>query len=82
MKEASTAFHMQGGKNVTRGAATQIAGELFAFGDFPRSLLKRQREAGSVVVNPYTPPHPTVIPTNRVLGDEIFSNNLVAYEQL
>jgi hypothetical protein len=59
MKEASTAFHMHGGKNVTRGAATQIAGELFAFGDFPRILLKLQREAGSVVVNPYTPPHPT-----------------------
>jgi hypothetical protein len=31
MKEVNTAFHMHGGKNVTRGAATQVAGELFTF---------------------------------------------------
>jgi hypothetical protein len=31
MKEVSTAFCMHGGKNVTQGAAGQVAGELFTF---------------------------------------------------
>jgi hypothetical protein len=31
MKEVSTAFQMYGGKNVRRGAARQVAGELFVF---------------------------------------------------
>jgi hypothetical protein len=83
MKDVSTTFQMHEGKTVKGLQDTIGSWRVISFCHFPRILHKRQREAGSVVVNPYTPFHPTVIPTTRVLvGGEIFSNNLVVSEQL
>jgi hypothetical protein len=69
-------------KECDRRGCTIGSWQVICFLRFSKNLArKRQMEARSVFVNPYTLPHPTAIPT-EFWGMKFFSNNLVASEQL